>query len=1441
MQVEELMPGLRGRFRTFWNIACLGFAGAAVFFLFHSARTKGTPRLTQPEPAERQMSLGILHPNALYAVTVSVKDPAQLQGKDSVRVTIADGAGPVAAKWLHSADLDFYLTLRPRVEGRGSVLLTAVSGGAIPEVSATANRIPTASSVEPAVIAAYPNGDWRHAQPFEFGQTIYGSADERPYAPAPVEDTYAAMIKGFQWFRFTFHGKQPRLAYFVLDVTDRDVPFDVYLYQAKKDATGRSDLVPYTKGEFVYQIESTQNYPGLYKFRTRILEPGQTYFVRVDANHPAYQLCTYSYPVPPYTDPHQAVRTGMDFLINMGNTWLSNTPRRGSVALRDTMTHSETELCIACHPSQFTTRGELTAIRNGYPPVQRTALEFITDRLYNNARPLYGEPGVNWVRVIYSARTVASRLPLLTHWFETEVTHDSPRANFAIPYAKFLEIHYKDRTVMPGNEVDGCEPDISPFEIADQSWQTFDFLYKQTHDLQWLTERDMVERLAAPYQPKNMIDLNWKIQFLATIGREKYAKQLNVLIDELYTYQEADGMWPYPFDKTRKTADFISYHAIYALALAGRRPETDPNMARAVRACLRAQRAEGDWEGDPVYQGFNTPFRATEFAVMALSQLYPGPDHRPLAEKGWNDAFPPPPAHLTTNDLPRLLDQLDQFWDMAPEPVLAQIRRVLAASPQPLAREAAARALGRMADPGSVPVLVHALGDPSKIVQCTAAWALRMVLSRRPAVGNSGAVALAQALRSPNARVRWGATRLFNQHFDYLTGHPELLDALIQDVNDPVPFVRFQAAGGLWRWYYWKVDHSPERNAILEALATRLTVESDPMVRRGLMESVYDLLDENTGYMEAWIRTAATKEDQDRIENGYEAVVRDQAQVLAEVLRKAPPQGRLYLLNAMWDFHIRHYALPTLKPGQVAIGLPKVLTQYVEGVPQLDEPGYVYPPYQETADFRYDPHNAFYQTRIGNDSDLIHFFRSSGPQLEQALIDCLTGASDDMKIEVLKAGSTLEGAGDQRFALAALRLTMDPDPQVRQTVSYVYQGDQRGILNINSSNVANPQLANTVVEILRQGNPSARGVVLPLLASLPDNSPWAGEKEVAAAVGALLEQAPRPKDYPQVLAAASSFPSLTANPAFQERIFQGLYDTDAGVEKAAVDIILERYLNSPANQKLVEAAFHRLGSPQRNILITEVADPQFMRLRVGTAGLGVSQDAAGLLANSYAYAKYKSPNFLEQPVVLQAVIASLYDKDANVRAAALDVLRQAKGVESRPDFQAALRELQRDPNPRLQLIAANVLGGKKLADALADVKPGSVLDYDYFVKRVEPILAQVGPDGKACVICHASHAIFKLTGPDEQGKFLPSMSEQNYKYAMRVVDIGDPRHSLILVKPTHAAETGANITDYYASHNGGQRWKGNEDSWQYKTILEWIQGARLQTALNNHPSGGAYK
>jgi hypothetical protein len=1384
--------------------------------------------------AAQTITLPSARPGSLYALSLGVKDLAKMQGNDAVRVTVNDAQGEVASKWLHPADLDFYLTLRPRAAGPVTVNLMPANGGPAPELNSSLTKIlqtsATAGSADlkRGVIAASPNGTWQEAQHFELGQTIYGSDDERPYAPSKSEDGYAAMVKGFQWFRFTFHEQQPKLVYFVLNVTDRDVPLDVDIFQPGKDADGKPDAVPFNDGEFVYQVEATQNYPGLYKFRTRIFQPGHEYYVRVAANHPSYQLHTYEYSVPPNKDPHEAVRAGMDFLINMGDTWLSNTPRRGAVALRTTMQHSETQLCIACHPAQFTTRGYLKGIQNGYAPTQRASLEFIEDRLYNNTRPLYGEPGTNWVRVIYTARTEASRLPMLANDYEKYVTHDAPRKNYNIPYAEYLKIHYKGVTKMPGEEADGCEPNVSPFEIAEQSWQTFNLSYEQTHNDDWLKQRDHVEELAVPDEPQNMIDLSWKIITLAEINRDKYKPQIDQMIDKAYEYETADGGWPYPFDKTAKTADFISYNVVYALAVAGHRPESDEHLNRAVKAMLAAQRPEGSWEGDPVYQGFNTPFRATQFAVMSLSTLYPGS----TKAKNWDAGYAAPPTKLATNDLPLLLNQLDMFWDLAPEPVLKQIRKVLTDSNQPLAREAAARALGHMADPGAMPALIKGLGDQTKMVQTSSAYAIRMVLSRRQKEAPDGRRMLTAALGSPDARTRWGAARVFNQHFRDLTYDSELLAALEKDVNDPVPFVRFEAASGIWRWYYWQIDQPEMRRSTLETLATRLNTEDDAMVRRGLQESIYDLLDENTGYLSAWVRASAQDADKERINTGYEAVVHDQAQVLAKVLRTATPMGREGILNALWDFHIRHYALPQLKENQVAIGLPAVLTKYIPGVPDLHRPGYEYSPYRETVDFKYSVDNGFFQTRIGNDSDLIHFFKSSGPELEDALLACLKGADDEMKIEVLKAGSTLSEAGDARFTLAALDLSQDPSTKVRQTVRYVYEGGQRGLLNLNTPSAPDPALVNKVVEILKQGNPDSQAVVLPLLAVLPEGSSWEKEATVQDALRAMLEARPRPKNYAEVLNASSSFPALMQDPKLQEQVFAGLHSFSPEIQRASIEVILEHYLDNPADEAAVKTALANMNDGARATFLDVVGNPQYLKKRLGVAGGAVSQDQDYLNRNANAR-KIKTP--LEYPLVVDTVLTSLHSKDANVSAAALDTLRRVKGVEKRDDFRASMEQLQSSTNPRLKLIATSVIKGKNLNEALRDVQPGSVLDFRYFVSKIEPILAAPGPDGKACVFCHASHVIFKLNPPNSQGVFSDQDSEENYKYAMRVVDINDPNKSLFLIKPTRPTDSVGNVGDYLATHNGGQRWHGNESSDQYHTILEWIRGGRLQASNDTHP------
>jgi hypothetical protein len=73
-----------------------------------------------------------------------------------------------------------------------------------------------------------------------------------------------------------------------------------------------------------------------------------------------------------------------------------------------------------------------------------------------------------------------------------------------------------------------------------------------------------------------------------------------------------------------------------------------------------------------------------------------------------------------------------------------------------------------------------------------------------------------------------------------------------------------------------------------------------------------------------------------------------------------------------------------------------------------------------------------------------------------------------------------------------------------------------------------------------------------------------------------------------------------------------------------------------------------------------------------------------------------------------------------------------KGVEQRPEFHEAMEQLQNDNNPRLKLIAVSVLQGNKLSEALKDVQPGSVLDFNYFVAKIEPILATQGADAQQC-------------------------------------------------------------------------------------------------------------
>src|SRR5438876_2301904 len=157
-----------------------------------------------------------LEAGKLYSVTVSVDSLYRLSGAGEIEASISDGRGPVASKILHAGDLDLYITLRARVSGGGAVRLNRRSGAKGVPVSVECRPIALEGKTS-AVIAALPNGSWQEAQEFELGQTIFGTADERAFIPAPSEDAYQALVKGFQWFKVTYRGTSPKLAYFMPD------------------------------------------------------------------------------------------------------------------------------------------------------------------------------------------------------------------------------------------------------------------------------------------------------------------------------------------------------------------------------------------------------------------------------------------------------------------------------------------------------------------------------------------------------------------------------------------------------------------------------------------------------------------------------------------------------------------------------------------------------------------------------------------------------------------------------------------------------------------------------------------------------------------------------------------------------------------------------------------------------------------------------------------------------------------------------------------------------------------------------------------------------------------------------------------------------------------------------------------------------------------------
>ena len=321
-----------------------------------------------------------LDPAHQYSLLYSVRELHSIGPDSRIVIELHQGLALVSSKTLHAGDPDYYFQFR--VTHAGDAVFQVRASGASGAYQLQVNRWPLSSLVKSS-----PNHRWQDAIQIQLGQTIFAAGDDAEYIPLPGTPRSAAVNDpaGVDWYKFEFSGA-PKLVFFQLDLMERDqIPVNVSLYRI---VAGQPK--EYFEGEDPVTLpHEVQALPGN-KFTPRILSAKGIYYVAVRANHPEYKLRTRLYDPPPYHDPRQAVRTALDYILAAGDSWHTNTPRRGGVLDRVSSVHQETSLCVACHATHFPLRAQLYATRNGYPVVQRQQLQFLTERFYNNPRPFYG-------------------------------------------------------------------------------------------------------------------------------------------------------------------------------------------------------------------------------------------------------------------------------------------------------------------------------------------------------------------------------------------------------------------------------------------------------------------------------------------------------------------------------------------------------------------------------------------------------------------------------------------------------------------------------------------------------------------------------------------------------------------------------------------------------------------------------------------------------------------------------------------------------------------------------------------------------------------------------------------------------------------------------------------------------------------------------------------
>ena len=835
---------------------------------------------------------------------------------------------PVIRKTLHALDTDFFCLYRASVAGVYTLRLTPISGDAPPnpndvhwrergsilkltsETSKEALK-PDAStrfsplvkmSVRPVnvgtekeqerlrtILAVEPNNTPSLAQPITLtpseGETvktweITGSSDEQEYFDGGEAASDTIGKAGEDWFRLDFKGKEPRLFTAQISLPGQSVVARVRVYRPSKKAEGVEEFFGvanprrplFNEGQKTSVEEgrdpNERNHQQDEPHRTeisRLFMPGQTYYLRVEANAPGYQLQLRLLPPAPYKNPRLSIRQGTYNQIGQVDAWLSNRPRGASLErrIRDTGNLLGTG-CMSCH-TQSGVWGPAAPFVSGYRPENVQNYWHLINTMYECLRPTntlkdaanntslapldIGDgpagtraAGFNIVQLerFLTPRKLHSKQQIRTANFVLQ-TSDPGGINAAGPGSNvgFVIVNTMASEILKTAWTKTGDPkyfralqqkaqqvlEVNP-QFTDDVGLRLDYFYRVfpvfTKYVEWETKAAKAD--GKPFDPaKNSAFL------------ERVRVKLSQDETRLRAIQNEDGSFGFnpgsspDNGKTWKAGDHNSDPsptslAIWGLTSAGHGLE-DPAVSKASSALIAMQEPTGRWN-----RGAQTGFVSTAYALHALSRLYPET----------------PPPLKRADFMPKvnesLLESVGRIRELAlhGEGKFPDLLLKAAQHDSPLVRYWAYIGLGATSREDGVPALIVALGDSSKMVREAAVWATRQTL-----LNDFGWSAIFSAYEKGTDTTRQSLLMALNLRADAVMPRSKvdfvLLTSLFNTAmnRDLHPGVRAWASKAAWQWWVW---NPPTRKAINAAWKTALTrPEPDSLVETCLRYSTQAL------------------------------------------------------------------------------------------------------------------------------------------------------------------------------------------------------------------------------------------------------------------------------------------------------------------------------------------------------------------------------------------------------------------------------------------------------------------------------------------------------------------------------------------------------------------------------------------------------------------------